>query len=191
MKNRIVNQKALLIFITYFKAMIFAFTGGNVIWPLAEDSFCNKYKLIDKEKALEYYALGQSLPGTLSLNTAILIGREVAGWRGVIAAGAGNILPAFLGMLLVIYLYNIINGLAFLQRAISGIRAASIAVIAVMAITIIKRAKGVLEWALVALAFVAVFVFKINIFLVIIICGIIGIVGFNFNKGEPTKEDEL
>lgn len=189
MEEKTTNQKAFIIFITYFKAMIFAFTGGNVVWPLVEDAFCNKYKLIGREKALEYYALGQSLPGTLSLNTALLIGREVAGWRGVVAAGAGNILPAFFGMLLIIYLYTLISGLAFLNRAISGIRAASVAIIAVMAITIIKRAKGVLERAIVVLAFLAVFVFKINIFLVIIICGIIGIIGFNFSKSKTTKED--
>ena len=161
---------------TYFSAMLFAFTGGNMTWPLVQQKLEYKYKLMDREKSLEYFALGQSLPGILSLNTAILIGREVAGWAGGIAAAMGNIVPAFFGMLIMAVSYTAVSRLEIINSLIGGIRAASIAVIFVNALATMQRAKSKADILLVAFALAATLLLGWNILLVVGICGVLGVV---------------
>lgn len=169
-------RKSWELFITYFTSMLFAFTGGNVTWALVQDKLADKYHLMDKEKSLEYYALGQSLPGVLSLNAAILIGRDVAGWPGALAASLGNIVPAFFGMLIIALSYTSLSKMQFISSAISGIRAASIAIILVNAIDITGRAKSATDWMIVVFALLSTLVLKWNILIVILICGFFGAV---------------
>lgn len=176
MEEKSKKQKCRELFMTYFSAMLFAFTGGNMTWPLVQQKLEYKYKLMDREKSLEYFALGQSLPGILSLNTAILIGREVAGWAGGIAAAMGNIVPAFFGMLIMAVSYTAVSRLEIINSLIGGIRAASIAVIFVNALATMQRAKSKADILLVAFALAATLLLGWNILLVVGICGVLGVV---------------
>lgn len=162
------------IFKAYMKAMAFAFTGGNVTLPILQQQLDDKYHLISRDDVLENYALGSSLPGVLSLNTGILIGRRLAGWPGAIAAAAGNILPAFFGMLIIAFSYSILSEIPIISGAISGIRAASVGIILTNAIAICGKAKGAFAICLVALAFITTLFLKWNIVVVILLCGAAG-----------------
>lgn len=170
-------QRSRELFFTYFSAMLFAFTGGNITWPLVQEKLADQYRLISREKSLEYFALGQSLPGILSLNAAILIGRDVAGWQGAFAAAAGNIVPAFFGMLVIALSYTSLSSLPFLRQAIGGIRAASVAIISVNALSIAGRARRKSEYFLVIFAVTVTLVLRWNILLVILLCGAAGVMG--------------
>lgn len=163
------------IFIVYFKAMLFAFTGGHVTLPIIQQEFDEKYKLIDKDKVLEYFAIGQAIPGVISLNAGIMIGRDICGWPGAFAAALGIVLPAFLGMLLVTTAYTFINEINWIKGAIKGIRAASIAIIMYNAFLIAKKGKHKWEFTLMTFSFFAVLGLKLSVLSVIIISGFIGI----------------
>ena len=182
------TQKMKELFLTYFVSMLFAFTGGNVTWPLVQEKLSEKYKLISKEKAWEFFALGQSLPGVPSLNAGILIGRSVAGWPGGIAAAAGNILPAFCAMLLIAVSYNAIKEVHFITAAIEGIRAASIAIILANSLNMMQQIKRRLHWGIVAFAFAATFILGWNILLVIVLCGAAGVVAAVWSKNRGVDE---
>ncbi|NLW78205.1 MAG: chromate transporter [Ruminococcaceae bacterium] len=159
----------------YLKTMAFAFTGGSATLPLLIQQLTEKYKLIDRDKLIEYFALGQALPGVISLNAGILIGREVAGWPGALAAIAGCVLPAFFGMLLITLTYTFISGWGFISGVIGGIRAASIALILYNAILIMGMSKNVFYVVLALLAFVCVFFLGWNVIIVILLCGAAGV----------------
>lgn len=184
-----VNQKCRELASAYFKSMLFAFTGGNVTLPLLQEQLDDHYHLMEKDKVLEYFALGQTLPGVISLNAGILIGRSIAGWPGAFAVAVGIITPAFCGMLLIAFSYQFITGLSFVTGAISGIRIASIAIIATNAWMIAKRAKNLTGYSMVLFAFVMTSIFKWNIVLVMLLCGVIGIFALP-DKEESSAEDK-
>lgn len=182
-------RKVWEIFITYFVSMLFAFTGGNMTWMLVLDKLVDKYQLIDREKTLEYFALGQALPGILSLNSGILIGRYIAGWAGAFAAAAGNILPAFFGMLFIALSYTVLHKLTIVLAAINGIRAASIAIIFVNALLMIRNAKNKFDWSIVVFALVCSLFFKMNILVVVLLCGAIGVVRAAWMQRKDTRKE--
>lgn len=170
------------IFSVYFKAMLFAFTGGNVTLPILQQQLDDRYHLIDKDKVLEYFAIGQAIPGVISLNAGIMIGRDICGWPGAFAAALGTILPAFFGMLIVTLAYSFINELQWIKGSINGIRAASIAIIMNNAISIAKRGNHKWEFILMIFSFIAVFIFDVSILSVILLSGLFGISLIMFNK---------
>lgn len=168
-------RKVWEIFLAYIKAMAFAFTGGYMALPLLQQQLGDRYKLMSRDKVLENYVLGQVIPGVISLNSGILIGRQIAGWAGALAAVAGCVLPAFFGMLVLALSYSFVAGIPAITGAIGGIRAASIAIILTNAVGILKDAKTAFYACIAIAAFVTTFFFGWNIVLVIILCGLCGV----------------
>ncbi len=175
------------IFFSYLKSMLFAFTGGNVTLPLLQQQLGDRYHLIEKDQVLEYFALGHTLPGVISLNSGIMIGRHIAGWPGAIAAAAGTILPALCGMLFIAFSYGFVSGFPAVQGAINGIRAASIAIILYNAILIIGTAKGAFSILLAVVACFTTLVLGWNIVLVVLLCGLAGVVRVALLKRKEAK----
>lgn len=175
------------IFSVYFKSMLFAFTGGSVTLPMLQQQLDDRYHLIDKDKVLEYFAIGQAIPGVISLNAGLMIGRDICGWPGAFAAFLGTALPAFFGMLIVTLTYSFINELNWIKGTINGIRAASIAIIMSNGISIAKKGKYKWEFTLMAFSFLAVIVLDWSILTVILLSGFIGIVRILYRKYKGVK----
>lgn len=169
-------RKAWHVFLAYVSAMLFAFTGGSMTLPLLQQQLTDKYGLISRERVLELFSLGQVLPGVISVNAGILIGRDIAGWPGAIAAMAGCVLPAFFGMLLITLSYTVLSRLRFIAGFIDGIRAASVAIILQTGIAILRKPPNYFPWLLAAVAFVATVFLGWNIIFVIVGCGLAGVV---------------
>ncbi len=184
--NKKTTQMMWEIFSVYFKAMLFAFTGGNVTLPILQEQLDDRYHLIDKDKVLEYFAIGQAIPGVISLNAGIMIGRDICGWPGAFAAALGTVLPAFLGMIFVTLAYSLINGMQWIKGSINGIRAASIAIIIYNAVSIAEKGKHKWEFILMAFSFVAVLIFNWSIITVILLSGLVGILSVIYNQRRRT-----
>ena len=178
------------LFVTYFTGMMFSLTGGNMTWPLVQQKLTDRYQLMDRDKTLEYYALGQSLPGVLTLNTALMIGKEVAGLAGSFAAAIGIILPAFLGMLIVTLLYTWIIQFPVIGRALQGMRAGAIAIIASNGIDIIKNRKTIFARSIIVMAILLPLVFRTNILWIILGSGMLGIIKVLWDGKRPKKHSE-
>ena len=181
------KQKAKEVFISYIKSMLFAFTGGNVTLPLLQQQLADKYGLMTRDEVLENHALGMALPGVISLNIGILNGRQIAGWLGVFAAVAGILAPAFFGMLLITLSYSLLSALPFIASFIGGIRVASVAIILTNAIAIIGKNKTLFALILVALSFVTTCFLKWNIVIVILLCGMAGVLRVRFTSGAEEE----
>ncbi|MDR1067211.1 MAG: chromate transporter [Clostridiales bacterium] len=172
MKPKSGAQKLKELFIVFFTSMLVSFAGGQMVLPMIKDRLCKKYGLLSEDKILEDFALGQSLPGIVSLNAGLLIGRRVAGALGAAVVAFAVIFPAFCTMLLIALAYDFINGVSFIEGAINGVRAASVAIIFIIALDIVRRSSGAFKWVIIVFAFAAPFFFNMNIILVIIISGL-------------------
>ncbi|HBM74391.1 MAG TPA: hypothetical protein DD429_02405 [Clostridiaceae bacterium] len=126
-KNKL--YKSFALFITFLKASTFTFAGGLAIVPAIERDAVEKYKLLSEDEFMEYATLSQTMPGVIALNCATLVGRRAAGVVGMLAAGFGAILPAFVFMLLATILAKMIPQQGRFLGAMRGIRAASAALV--------------------------------------------------------------
>ena len=86
------------------------------------------------------FALSQSVPGAVAINSATFIGQRIGGVRGAIAAMIGVSLPTFFIVLLLGVLYFFIQDNPKVVAAFLSIRVSIVAIIVYAAIKIAKTA---------------------------------------------------
>lgn len=108
--------------------------------PLIEKEVVEKRKWLKSEEVTDVFALSQSVPGAVAVNSATFIGHRIAGMKGAMAAMIGVTLPTFLIVLLLGILYFFIQDNPKIESAFISIRASIVAIIAYAAIKIGKTA---------------------------------------------------
>lgn len=107
--------------------------------PLIEREFVDHLGWVDEDEILEIFALVQSVPGVIAINSSIFLGYRVAGLWGAVSACLGMVLPSFLIISLIAALYQRFQHIGYVQRAFSGVRAGVTALIALSAFRLGRR----------------------------------------------------
>jgi chromate transporter len=128
------------LFWTFFKIAPVTFGGGFAMIPLIEKEVVEKRKWLTSEDVTDVFALSQSVPGAVAINSATFIGQRIGGIKGAIAAMIGVSLPTFLIVLTLGILYFFIQDNPKIEAAFISIRASIVAIIAYAAIKIAKTA---------------------------------------------------
>lgn len=81
------------LFLSTFKLSACTFGGGFVIIPLMRERFVKELHWIEEEEMLDLTAIAQSSPGSIAINTSILVGYHVAGITGALITVVGAALP--------------------------------------------------------------------------------------------------
>lgn len=87
-------------FVSFLKIGTLLLGGGYVIVPLLNNELVDKKGWVTKEDVIDFYALGQCVPGIIAANTTLFIGYKLRGKTGALAAFFGLILPPFLAIIL-------------------------------------------------------------------------------------------
>lgn len=147
--------------------------------PLMKERFVDKLKWMTNDELSEITALGQSSPGAMVINTAVLMGYRLLGFGGALCALLGTALPPLIILSVVSYFYDIIRGNRFVSAAFRGMQAGISAVIAdtvvSMAAPYMKK-DGAPYVLIMAGAFAAAWFLDINVAFIIIACGLLGII---------------
>ncbi len=181
------TKKGLFLFWSFFKGMMFAFTGGMTAIPIVEKDIVDRKKWLTEEEFWMYPPLAQSLPGVIGIHNAILIGNRIAGPFGAFMSAIGVITPAFGGMLLVAILFQTVVDNPYIQGMIRGIRMIAVVIIFGNAMRLLQTTrKDLLSIIIVVGAIVAPLFFGVSAFATIIACGLIGIISI---IAHPDKSD--
>lgn len=157
----------------------FTFGGGYVIVTLMKKKFVDELHWIDEDEMLNLVAIAQSTPGAIAVNGAIVVGYKLAGILGALVAILATIIPPFLIITAISYCYTLIRDNVIVSRVMSGMQ---VGVGAVIASVVWDMGKGVVKQkdiasiVIMAAAFVAACVFRINVIYIILTCIAIGIV---------------
>jgi chromate transporter len=156
------------IFLVFARIGITGFGGGMAIVALAERICVKEKRWISAEEFLHGLAFGQIL-GPFSLNVCTFTGHHLRGIRGGITAAVGFILPSFVLMSLLSWLYFTYHKLPQLQAALKGTNPVIIGLIMVVAIDMgRKQIKGTNGILMALAAFAATVAFKLNAALVLL-----------------------
>lgn len=93
------------IFWTFFRISALTIGGGYAMVPVIGKEVTSK-KWMDEKEFYDLFALAQSFPGPIALNTALIVGRRMAGIAGFCLAMAGILVPPFVSVLLVALLLD-------------------------------------------------------------------------------------
>ena len=180
-------KKLLDIYFSFFKIGAFTFGGGYAMLPIIQEEVVNKKKWATDDEVLDYYAIGQSTPGIIAINTATFIGYNEKGILGAIAATLGLVSPSLIIITIIAKFFKNFQDLKVVQAAFGGIQ---VAVTALIAITVkdlfkqsVKDRSGVV---LFAIAFISVGLFNVSPIILVIFSAIFGILKF---KDTELKEN--
>ncbi|NLC32136.1 MAG: chromate transporter [Clostridiales bacterium] len=165
------------LFTSVFKISAFTFGGGYVIVPLMRKRFSQELGWVNEDEMLDMIAIGQSAPGPIAVNTSIMLGYRLLGVPGALMAVLGTSLPPLIILSLVTVFYDSVRDNKSIATLLNAMRAGVAAVIAdvvwTMGGSIFKMARP-LPVLLMVLAFLAVWLFRFPIILVLIFCGVAG-----------------
>ena len=145
LENSMKKTKAALLFdlfITFFKIGAFTIGGGLAMLPIIEREIVDKKKYISKEEIVDAFAVSQSLPGVIAINSGIYIGYRIAGIAGAVVTAFGVILPSFIIILAIAILFTTVSGNVYVNKALTGVKAG---VAGVITVTVFRLGKSVIK----------------------------------------------
>lgn len=180
-------KELLRIYFAFFKIGAFTFGGGYAMLPLLQKEVVERNNWASEEDLLDYYAIGQCIPGIIATNTATFIGHKRRGVPGAIAATLGMITPSYIIISIIAAFIQNFAELAVVQHAFAGIR---IAVCVLILSAIIKMGKSSIKtvpcFIIFLLSLLVLLVFSPSPVLVIVISAILGLI-FPKYKKEGSK----
>ena len=180
------------LFISTFYLSAFTFGGGYVIVTLMKKTFVDQYHWIDEEEMLDLVAIAQSCPGAIAVNGAIVVGYKLAGLPGVMTSVLATVIPPFAILSLISLCYAAFRSNQYVGWMLNGMQAGVGAVIMEvvweMSSGIIKE-KQTVPLLVMAAAFIANYVYNVNVVLIILLCAAIGVVR-TLSSGHNKKGTE-
>lgn len=171
------------LFLVFFKMGSFTFGGGYAMLPIIQEEIVNKRSWATDEEILDYYAIGQSTPGIIAVNTATFIGYNQQGIIGGIVATLGVVSPSIILITVIAAFFKNFQDYVIVQHAFAGIR---VVVAALIFNAVFKMYKdSVKDWVGIILfitSFLLLVFLDITPIIVIVISAIIGIIRFKSIK---------
>ena len=165
------------LFLSTLYLSAFTFGGGYVIVTLMKKKFVDQYHWIEEAEMLDLVAIAQSAPGPIAVNGAIVVGYKLAGLFGVAVAILGTIIPPFVIIALVSVCYSAFRSNVIVGKMLEGMQSGVAAVIASVTYEMgagIVREKNGISLLIMAGAFLASCVFRVNVVVIVIVCGVLG-----------------
>jgi chromate transporter len=172
------------IFLVFLKVGTFAFGGVYSMLAFFERELVHKKRWLSHEEFAEGVVIGQLTPGAPIVNTGIFIGYSLKRLKGALTTVIGQVLPSFIIVLVIAYVYIKFKEIALFKSIFKGIGAAVVGLIASVVYSmgrkILRDSKGIL---FAVIAFICLAVFKLNPIMLIVLSGIAGLIVF---RGEKT-----
>ena len=177
-KTKSQRSKLWTLFIYMLYISTFTFGGGFVIVNFMRKAFVERLGWIDEDEMLDLIALAQSSPGAIAVNASILVGQRVAGFAGMAVSVLGTILPPMIILTIISFFYEAFATNKYVNLMLKGMQAGVAAlildVVFDLTINLSKRQRPVHVFMLAA-AFVATFLFNVNVVFIILTAALIGV----------------
>lgn len=148
----------------------FTFGGGYVVLPMIRKYFVDQKHLFSEDELMDMAAVAQSSPGAIAINLAVLCGKRVAGWPGILVAGIGAVLPPLIILSIVSAYYKAMIANETIAALLKGMEAGVAALIADVVwymSSMIAKNKEPLPLLMIPAVFAANFIFNVNALLAI------------------------
>jgi chromate transporter len=117
------------LFLSFFQIGLLGFGGGYAMIPFFEKAII-AHNWLSLTEFADVVAISQMTPGPLAVNAATFIGYRVAGLGGSALATFAVFLPSFILVVLTASLYSAFKTSRLVQGILSGIRPATVGLIA-------------------------------------------------------------
>lgn len=128
------------IFFSFSKIAPVTFGGGYAMIPVMEKEVVDKRNWMNTKDIGDIFAVAESIPGSIAVNSSTFIGYRLAGVKGAIAALLGVSIPTFIIVVLLSMFFLKVQDNPKVEAAFEAIRATIVAFIVYAGIKIGKSA---------------------------------------------------
>lgn len=176
----------LQLFYTFFKIGLFGFGGGYAMLSMIQGEVVTQYGWLSSQEFTDIVAISQMTPGPIGINAATYVGYTASGnvWGSVIATFA-VVLPSFILMLTISKFFLKYQKHPAVESVFKGLRPAVVGLLASAALVLMNTENFgspstdtysfVVSVILFLIAFIGTRKFRINPILMIVACGIAGL----------------
>ncbi len=165
------------LFLAFARIGGLTFGGGYAMLPMLQREVVENKHWTTEAELMDYYAVGQCIPGIIAVNTAVFVGNKVKGLAGAIAASLGVVSPSLVIIVAIAAFIQSFSELEAVQNAFAGIRVAVCVLIFTAVIKLFKKAIiDKFTFALFAIVFLLSIFMDISPILFVIIAAIAGII---------------
>lgn len=118
------------LFWAFFQIGLLSFGGGYAAVPLIQSQIVDGHHWLEMGQFADLITIAEMTPGPIAVNSATFVGQQIAGIPGAIVCTLGCILPSFVIVLLLSWLYMKYRSLKTIQGVLTGLRPAVVAMIA-------------------------------------------------------------
>ena len=166
---------AITMFISFFYIGLVTIGGGLAMLPIMQEEFVDRRKFLTKNEIVDVFALAQSIPGVIAVNSSLLTGFKIAGVFGGIMAGIGVMMPSFIIILIIAPIFEKVQNLEYVNKAFLGIKGAIAALILLSAYDMGKSVlKNKFTAILFILSFILVVFLNFNVIYTLLISAFLG-----------------
>ena len=177
----------LQLFYTFFKIGLFGFGGGYAMLSMIQGEVVTRYDWVSTQEFTDIVAISQSTPGPIGINAATYVGFTATGsiWGSVIATFA-VVLPSFILMLTISKFFLKYQIHPAVEAVFSGLRPAVVGLLASAALVLMNVENFgsptddtytfVISIIIFLIAFIGTKKYHANPILMIIACGIAGLI---------------
>ena len=181
------------LFTSTFYLSAFTFGGGYVMVPLMEEKFVHNLNWIAEDEMLDLIAIAQTAPGPIAVNTSIIIGYRIAGFKGAIVTALGTAVPPLIIMSIVAFIYQTIRDNVFVNNLLLGMQAAVAAIILNVVYNMVSRIvkkKKMTPIAVMVFSLVAGILLKINLLFILTFAALVGAINTYWEIFQESKKDK-
>ncbi|MEI3467453.1 MAG: chromate transporter [Bacteroides intestinalis] len=177
----------LQLFYTFFKIGLFGFGGGYAMLSMIQGEVVTRYGWLTSQEFTDIVAISQMTPEPIGINSATYVGFTATGsvWGSIIATLA-VVLPSFILMLAISKFFLKYQKHPVVEAVFSGLRPAVVGLLASAALVLMNAEnfsspkEDMYSFIISCLIFLVAFVgtrkYKINPILMIVACGIAGLI---------------
>ncbi len=177
----------LQLFYTFFKIGLFGFGGGYAMLSMIQGEVVTRYGWLTSQEFTDIVAISQMTPGPIGINSATYVGFTATGsvWGSIIATLA-VVLPSFILMLAISKFFLKYQKHPVVEAVFSGLRPAVVGLLASAALVLMNTEnfsspkEDMYSFIISCLIFLVAFIgtrkYKINPILMIVACGIAGLI---------------
>ena len=192
-------KNILTLFFTMFKIGLFTFGGGYAMIAIIEREIVERKKWLDHDLFLDIVAIAESTPGPIAINMATYVGYKVVGVLGSIFATLGIVLPSFLIIYAISFVFDAFLSLQWVKYAFMGVQACVAFLIFNAGIKLLKHLKlnffNAIVFCVTAITILVLnlFAIKLSSIIYILIGGVLGVSIYlaDYFKKQNKKVNEV
>ena len=178
-------KKLWTLFFSMLYISAFTFGGGFVIVTLMKRKCVDELHWLDEAEMLGLTALAQSAPGAIAVNAAILVGWKVGGLAGMLTAVLGTVIPPVTILSVISLFYQLFAENRYVALMLRGMQCGVAAVILDVSVSMgikVAKEKQALRLLILAAAFAASFLWRVNVIWIILCTAVIGVISALTNR---------